>query len=264
MKIYYSISIAFVLFFLILILNMDKAYKIIIFIIATLSIPIILIKYKKENEAFVFALIGSMFIGVILGFDISIDEKAWHWTFSTIFQGTATLLGLIAIFLVYRLQIIDREIENSKKSLNNAVYGEGELSTKDLESYAKGQIDGLEEDLKDWLKENEGKPFTSTYIDIDLQLNLLKELSGKYNSKKEYRKKIKDSATETIGILAIIMIFSLYLLPVVNVKESFPIWLMPFREMRPPYLTGFIGAVICGILIVVYKLSVLLRDEEVD
>jgi hypothetical protein len=218
-------------------------------------------KKVKEAEVFIFALLGSMTIGLLFRNDINIVENTWHWTFSTIFQGIATLLGLVAIFLVYRLQIVGREVESSIKSLREVVYGGENLSVNDLLRYAKDQISGLEEEYKDELERHKDY-YTKEIIDIELKLNRLREEYDKYNSKTEFREKIKDNSRQTIAILTVILLLSLYFLPVVTVGDNFPTWLIRFRPMTPYHLSGFIGGVMVAIIIVAYRLSELLKDKD--
>ena len=58
--------------------------------------------------------LGSVFISLIfavsMGGLIIIDEDTWYWTFSTMFQGFAGLLGLVGIFMIYRGETIQKEI----------------------------------------------------------------------------------------------------------------------------------------------------------
>jgi hypothetical protein len=259
-----SIILGFFVSFLIFISPIDRISKTILLIFVLLILFSQFYRFKiKERNVFIFALIISGSLGALLGQDITIDKEAWHWTFSTIFQGFATIFGLFAIFLVYRLQIIDREIETSIKSLREVVYGGENFSTEDLIKYAKGQIKGLEED-HELLLEEYTDHINKEIVDVELKLNKIKEVLNKHNLKIEFKDKILEGSLETMVILAVILFSSLYLLPVVSVNDTSLNFLTQYRKFSPITLSGFIGASLVTILFILTKTLILLGYEKTD
>lgn len=73
-----------------------------------------------KSEAVIFLCIICFFslFGFILGFWIQLTENALYQTLSAIIEALSVLLGLIGVFVIFRLEIQDREVRDARDELN--------------------------------------------------------------------------------------------------------------------------------------------------
>ena len=66
----------------------------------------------------IFALIGIL---ISYQFKLTMNKDAWFWFFSSIAQTFSALVALVAVFLIFRLELYDAKIVNNIKMIRNLI-----------------------------------------------------------------------------------------------------------------------------------------------
>jgi len=169
------------------------------------------------------------------------DADTLFWFYSTVAQVFGTLLALLGVFIVYRLQDQRAKIrdayEDAKESLTRAVGGTEYVRSMQSNYIVKTELERLMKTIEDH--------------NIVQELEHVQKLILRRDSGEQW---IRDKIVIPIGFITLILITALIMLPLCQFVYAYSI--------HTYFFSGFVVIALVTVFIVVNFIKQMIRDEQ--
>ncbi len=202
---------------------------------------------NKNISVFIFSIIGLLFS---FYYDLTMDKDAWFWFFSSIAQTLATLVALVAIFLIFQLESYNMQIKNKYDYLRLII--PDIIQDKDSKYFAASD-ELLQEDsekIKRCLDNSEAMLWENTINKIS------------YIEKKTVD--FKNNFKKTFAYSLAIVMLSIILLPLgsVSTENILILYIWDYFKLKWFFIYGCVGYCIIILYQIAYNLALFFNDDR--
>lgn len=201
---------------------------------------------NKNISVFIFSIIALL---LSLYYELTMDKDAWFWFFSSIAQTLAALVALIAIFLIFQLELYNVQIKNKYDYLRLII--PDIIKDKDSKYFAAS-----DELLK--------KDFENIKLYLDsFEAVLWENTLNKISYIEEKKVIFKNNFKKTFAYSLAIVMLSIILLPLgsVSTENSFILYIWDNFKLKWFFIYGCVGYCIIILYQIAYNLILFFDDD---